>query len=345
MSLATWATRIAEQAPIPDMATRTVMAWFVAQARNELANPPPGVEARFAAEMLDLPIAEHVHDSKAQHYDLPPAFMREFLGPRLKYSCAYYETGAETLAEAEAAALAMSCADAGISDGQRVLELGCGWGSLALWMAERYPAATITCVSNSLRQRQEIEAQIQTRGIANLTVITADMNDYQAEGLFDRVVSVEMFEHISDWAGILQRIRTWLAPDGRLFLHVFAHRDHPYRFDHTDGEDWIGHYFCAGATMPSHGLIRKFEDQFEVEREWRWNGRHYQRTADAWLANFDSNKQRIRPLLRAMYHGDWRVWARRWRLFFLLTSVLFAAADGEDWGVSRYRLKPSGALG
>jgi cyclopropane-fatty-acyl-phospholipid synthase len=285
--------------------------------------------------MLDLPIAQHVHDTKAQHYDLPPAFMRESLGPRLKYSCAYYRTGAETMAEAEADALARSCADAGLADGQHILELGCGWGSLALWMAEHYPSANITCVSNSSLQRLEIEARMRARAITNLKVITADMNDFRPEGLFNRVVSVEMFEHIADWGGLLQRVRTWLAPGGRLFLHVFAHRDHPYRFDHTDGEDWIGHY----------GLIRQFADVFEVEQEWRWNGRHYQHTADGWLANFDRNSKRIRPLLHQMYEGEWRVWARRWRMFFLLTSVLFATGGGEAWGVSRYRLKPAGEPG
>ncbi len=343
MSLATWATRIAEQAPLPDMATRAVMARFVAHARKQLADPPSDVESRFAAQMFDLPIADHVHDTKAQHYDLPPAFMREFLGPRLKYSCAYYRTGAETLGKAEADALAKSCADADLADGQRILELGCGWGSLALWMAENYPASKITCVSNSSLQRMEIEARMRARGIANLSVVTADMNDFRPEGLFNRVVSVEMFEHIADWGGLLRRIRSWLAPDGRLFLHVFAHRDHPYRFDHTDGEDWIGHYFFAGATMPSHGLIRQFTDVLEVEREWRWNGRHYRRTADAWLANFDRHLPRIKPFLVQMYGGEWRVWVRRWRLFFLLTSVLFASGGGDTWGVSRYRLKPTGA--
>jgi cyclopropane-fatty-acyl-phospholipid synthase len=345
MSLATWATRLAEHVPIPDSVTRAAIGLFVAQARKHLAHPQPGVEARFAAEMADCPIAEHVHDAKAQHYDVPAAFMRKILGPRLKYSCGFFRTGTETLAEAEAVALADSCAQAGIADGQRILELGCGWGCLAIWMAEHYRAATITCVSNSELQRQEIESRIRARGIANLSVITADMNDFQAEGLFHRVVSVEMFEHIADWGGLLQRIRSWLTPDGRLFLHVFAHREHPYRFDHADGEDWIGHYFFTGGLMPSHGLIRQFGDLFEVEREWRWSGRHYQRTADAWLANFDRNMRRIRPLLHRMYDGKWRVWARRWRLFFLLTSVLFAAGGGHDWGVSRYRLKPTGKSG
>ena len=341
MNFATVATRIAEQVPIPDFLTRAVIGLFVARARAELAHPPTDIEARFAAEMADYPIADHVHDAKAQHYDLPDAFIGAFLGPRLKYSCAHYPTGAETLAQAEAIALAQSCAQAGLADGQRILELGCGWGSLGLWMAEHYPAAAITCVSNSAPQRQVIEARARAGGIANLTVVTADMNDFQAEGLYDRVVSVEMFEHMADWGGLLARIRTWLAPDGRLLLHVFSHREHPYRFDHTDGEDWIGHYFFTGGMMPSHGLIRQFGDLFEVEEEWRLGGHHYQRTADAWLANFDRNIGRIRPVLLQIYGGEWRIWSRRWRLFFLLTSVLFAAGRGRDWGVSCYRLTPT----
>jgi cyclopropane-fatty-acyl-phospholipid synthase len=341
MTLATLATGLAERAPLPDALTRAAIAFFVERARRELAGGGCDVDAAFARAMNERPIAEHTHDANAQHYEVPAEFFRLVLGPRLKYSSALYDDGATTLALAEERALAETCAHADLADGQRILELGCGWGSLSLWMAQRYPAATIVSVSNSASQRAEIEARARAGGLANLTVITADMNDFQAAGRFDRVVSVEMFEHMANWRALLERVAGWLAPEGRVFLHVFSHAGAPYRFDHADGDDWIARYFFTGGIMPSESLIGQFADLFEVEAQWRWSGEHYRRTADAWLAAFDRNRAAIMPILRPTYGADAGLWARRWRLFFLATAGLFGASGGEPWGVSHYRLAPA----
>jgi cyclopropane-fatty-acyl-phospholipid synthase len=330
-----------EGAPLPDLMRRAAIRWLVAGARRQAAGAGPDAEARFAAEMSARPIAELPQEANRQHYEVPAAFFQACLGPRLKYSSCLYAPG-ETLAEAEDRALAETCAHAALSDGQAILELGCGWGSLSLWMAERYPAARITSVSNSASQRAFILARAQERGLANLEVVTCDMNDFQAEpGHFDRVVSVEMFEHMANWRALLARIRAWLKPDGRAFIHIFTHRTTPYRFDADDEADWIARHFFAGGVMPSHSLMARFPDLFAVEADWRWRGTHYQKTAEHWLANYDRNAAAIRPVLRETYGADAVLWHRRWRLFFLATAGLFGHRGGEEWGVSHYLLKPA----
>ena len=221
--------------------------------------------------MAAHPIAERPEAANAQHYELPPEFFALILGPRRKYSCCLY-AGDDGLAEAEKRALEATAANAGVADGQRILELGCGWGSLSLWMAEHYPAARIVAVSNAPPQRAFIEAEAARRGLTNLRVVTADMNAFEAEGQFDRIVSVEMWEHMSNWEALLARTRNWIAADGRLFLHVFSHRTMPYRFDTADSADWIAQHFFTGGIMPSHGLIRHLDACFTVEEEWRWSG-------------------------------------------------------------------------
>jgi cyclopropane-fatty-acyl-phospholipid synthase len=335
--MAILATGLAERAPAPDLLVRGAIGLFVDRTRRDLAGGGPEIDAAFAACMVGRPIAEHTEDANAQHYEVPAEFFRLILGPRLKYSSALFEQDAVTLAQAEEQALARTCLHADLGDGQRILELGCGWGSLSLWMAQRYPGATIVSVSNSVSQRKEIQARARIEGLANLSVITADMNDFQASGSFDRVVSVEMFEHMANWRALLSRVAGWLKPDGRLFLHIFSHSGRPYRFE-AEGDDWIGRHFFTGGIMPSEGLIGHFADLFEVEAQWRWSGDHYRRTADAWLANFDCNRRAIMPILREVYGRDAVLWARRWRLFFLATAGLFGARGGEAWGVSHYRL-------
>ena len=341
MSLATLATGAAERAPLPDSLTRLGVGYLVGRARRKLA-AEPAIDAAFASEMARRPIAENTAEANAQHYEVPAAFFRHVLGPHLKYSSALYATPHATLAEAEAAALAETCAHADLRDGQRVLELGCGWGSLSLWMAARYPASTITAVSNSASQRAHIEGEAAPRGLTNLEVVTADMNAFHTDDRFDRIVSVEMFEHMSNWRGLLARVGGWLRADGRLFLHVFTHVSRPYRFEAADGDDWIARHFFTGGVMPSHGLIRQFGDLFEVEDEWRWSGDHYRRTARDWLVNFDANLPVIEPILRRTYGPQAALWKRRWRLFFLATAGLFGDQGGDVWGVSHYRLKAAG---
>lgn len=338
--------RALEAAPMPDRLTLLGIDYLCGAANRRLSMASAGVEAAFARSMAERPVAENTEDANAQHYELPPEFFALALGPQRKYSCCLYTTVGDTLAEAEQNALSETAAHAGLEDGQEVLELGCGWGSLSLWMAERYPTSRIVSVSNAHAQRRYIEAEAASRGLTNLSVITCDMNrfdpaDHTPGRRFDRVVSVEMFEHMSNWPLLLQRVRGWLAPQGRLFLHVFTHKSTPYRFDSTDRTDWIAQHFFTGGVMPSHGLIDHFGAVFEVEQSWKWSGEHYRRTAMDWLANFDRNDARIRVLMSEVYGPDARLWRRRWRLFFLSVAGLFGHAGGSEWGVSHYRLRPA----
>ncbi|MCS0497723.1 cyclopropane-fatty-acyl-phospholipid synthase family protein [Ancylobacter sp. MQZ15Z-1] len=342
MTLIATAGRVAERLPLPDSLTRLGIDMLVGRTRRALAAQPPGTERRFAEEMAARPIAEHPERANDQHYELPPEFFALTLGPHRKYSCCLYDKGAATLAEAELHALEETCAHAGLEDGQRILELGCGWGSLSLFMAERFPAARIVAVSNSAPQRLHIEGEARARGLANLEVLTADMNAFDTRDMFERIVSVEMFEHMANWRALLERARGWLAPEGRLFLHVFTHRAVPYRFDHADEEDWIAQHFFTGGIMPSEGLVRCVSDSFAVEGEWRWSGRNYARTAEDWLARFDANRGRIDEVLRDVYGAEGGLWRRRWRLFYLATAGLFGHRGGEEWGVSHYLLRPRG---
>ena len=340
MSLIEAAIRAVEATPLPDPVTRLGIDFLVGQTRRRLAAAPPSDDG-FARAMVDHPIAEHTDAANEQHYELPPAFFGLTLGPRRKYSCCLYPTGKETLAQAELLALEETIAHAGLADGQTILELGCGWGSLSLFMAERFPNARIVAVSNSAPQRGYIEARAHAAGRTNLSVVTADMNQFAPAGRFDRIVSVEMFEHMANWQALLARARTWLVPDGRLFLHVFSHRSQPYRFDKADKTDWIAQHFFTGGIMPSHGLIAHFPDCFTVERQWRWSGEHYRRTAVDWLANFDANRSGIDAVLMDVYGDEARLWRRRWRLFYLATAGLFGHAGGAEWGVSHYLLRPA----
>lgn len=330
-----------EGAPLPDIVRKTAIRLLVANARREHSKAGAGTEAAFARDMAEHPIAEHTDAANAQHYEVPAAFFLNCLGPQLKYSSCLYRNPGDTIAEAEEHALNETAEHADLKDGQRILELGCGWGSLSLWMAKTYPNAKITSVSNSASQKAFILARAQERGLSNLEVITCDMNDFEAPGAFDRVVSVEMFEHMSNWRALLGRVKTWLKPDGRLFIHVFTHRTTPYRFDLNDEADWIGKHFFSGGVMPSHGLMAQFPDLFLVEQDWRWSGKHYERTALDWLGLYDRNIANIRPVLEATYGKDATLWHRRWRLFFLATAGLFGHRGGTEWGVSHYRLRPA----
>ncbi|MGV8955088.1 MAG: SAM-dependent methyltransferase [Cypionkella sp.] len=328
-----------QDAPAPDFITRPAIGAFVANARKQMSVVEPGVERAFAEEMAARPVAEHTDAANAQHYELPARFFELALGPNRKYSSAFYDHASSTLAEAEVSALRQTCEHADLQDGQNVLELGCGWGSLSLWMARHYPASTITAVSNSRSQKAAIDAEAALLGLTNLTVVTADMNVFQTERRFDRIVSVEMFEHMANWRELLGRVRTWLKPDGRVFIHVFSHVTTPYRFEVSDRADFIAQHFFTGGIMPSHGLMRQYPDLFEVEQDWRWSGTHYQRTANHWLENFDRNEAEIKGLMRDVYGADAALWTRRWRRFFLATAGLFGDSDGQVWGVSHYRLR------
>lgn len=337
--LATHMTGLAERSKLPDALVAFGIYTLVAATNQKLKRADRSIED-FLKDMAMRPIAEQTQAANHQHYELPPTFFGLFLGQRRKYSCCLYPTGHESLDEAELHALEETIAHAQLADGQKILELGCGWGALSLFIASRFPQARITAVSNSNSQRLYIESQADLLGLDNIEIITADMNDFTTDQTFDRVVSVEMFEHMANWRALLTHIRSWLSPEGKLFLHVFAHEKQPYRFDHQDKSDWIAQYFFTGGVMPSHDLIASFPDLFQLERDWRWNGRHYARTAQDWLRRYDAHIQDIRCILKDVYGKDAALWERRWRLFFLATSGLFGYAKGKTWGASHYLLTP-----
>src|SRR6266581_3605252 len=339
MSFVSMIIGTAERVPLPDVVVRAAIQRLCSRTATRLASGNAESDASFADEMAARAIAEHTGEANAQHYEVPAAFFAHVLGPNRKYSSGFYKEPASTLQEAEEEALRQTVEHADLSDGQSILELGCGWGSLSLWMARQFPASRIVAVSNSRSQRNYIEAQAASRRLNNLCVITADMNVFAPDTRFDRVVSVEMFEHMMNWRELLTRVKSWLEPDGRFFLHIFTHRAGAYMFDRADGEDWIAQHFFTGGVMPSHHLIRQYADLFEVEKEWRWSGTHYQRTALQWLGNFDSHRDEIERILRKVYGNETALWMRRWRWFFLATAGLFGYADGTEWGVSHFRMK------
>ena len=333
----------AERVPLPDVLIRAGIQRLCSRTATRLADGDIDADAAFAQEMAARAVAEHTDAANAQHYEVPAAFFAKVLGPNRKYSSCFYKEPATTLQEAEEEALRQTIEHADLADGQTILELGCGWGSLSLSMARQFPNARIVAVSNSRSQREYIEAAARSRALTNLRVITQDMNVFEPNtsdsgATFDRIVSVEMFEHMMNWRELMTRVRSWLAPDGRFFMHIFTHRSGTYLFDRADKEDWIAQHFFTGGVMPSHHLIRQYEDLFEIEKEWRWSGTHYQRTAMDWLSNFDANRSEIAKILRPVYGRKTALWMRRWRWFFLATAGLFGYADGSEWGVSHYRM-------
>jgi cyclopropane-fatty-acyl-phospholipid synthase len=344
MGIKSGAIGLIERTPVPDAITRLGIEALVARSRRLLAAEPEETAERFAAAMAAEPIAAHTEAANDQHYEVPADFFRLVLGPQRKYSSCLYEADTATLAEAEEAALAETAAHARVGNGMSILELGCGWGSLSLWLAQRYPDSCILSVSNAKSQRRFVEGEIARRRLTNLRVVTADVNDFEPGETFDRVVSVEMFEHVSNWPALLARVKSWLKPDGLFFMHVFSHVRVPYRFDHEDEADWIARHFFTGGIMPSHNLIRYFPESFDVVDAWRWSGQHYQRTAEHWLANFDRHTEEIAEIFSATYGSQARLWLRRWRLFFLATAGLFGHRGGGEWGVSHILLRPSSSL-
>jgi cyclopropane-fatty-acyl-phospholipid synthase len=328
----------AERVPLPDVIIRAAIQQLCSRTATRLASGNAESDALFADEMAARAIAEHTEAANAQHYEVPAAFFAHALGPNRKYSSCFYREPTSTLQEAEEEALRQTVEHADLADGQSILELGCGWGSLSLWMARQFPHSPVVAVSNSNSQREYIESEAARRGLKNLRVITSDMNGFDPHQKFDRIVSVEMFEHMMNWRALLTRVRSWLAPDGRFFMHIFTHRAGAYLFDRSNREDWIAQHFFTGGVMPSHHLVRQYADLFEVEKEWRWSGVHYQRTALDWLNRFDAQRDEIEDVLRPVYGSDTGLWMRRWRWFFLATAGLFGYADGSEWGISHYRM-------
>jgi cyclopropane-fatty-acyl-phospholipid synthase len=341
MSSAARAIHWVEQGLVPDSVIRHGIRRLCRTRLEEIAEADceaeAEAEAAFMSAMSQGPVAPLPELANTQHYEVPAAFFDQVLGPERKYSCCHWPEGVDDLAGAEASALALTCARAELADGQDILELGCGWGSLTLWMARRFPGARITAVSNSASQRAHIEDRARHLGVTNVRVITADMNDFAAEGRFDRVVSVEMFEHMRNWAALLARIHAWLRPGGKFFMHIFTHRARAYLFEARGDDDWMSRHFFSGGMMPAQHLPARFQEHLRLRRQWTWSGRHYEKTANAWLANMDARRDAILPILAETYGlEDAQLWWMRWRLFFMACAETFAYDGGDTWRVGHY---------
>lgn len=342
-AIADMALRLAESGKIPD----PLLSWGIARAcgrrlaqvKRQYAQDPATALQNFIDRLVASSVAEQTDAANDQHYALPPEFFALVLGPQKKYSCCEWPSGVTNLADAEQTSLETVMSRAQLIDGQRILELGCGWGSLSLAMAALYPSSEILSVSNSRQQGEHIRAAATDLGLTNLEVVTADINTFAPGSTFERIVSVEMFEHVRNYRELFGRLAEWLSPEGRLFVHVFRHKDFAYTFETEGSQDWMARYFFSGGVMPSHGLFAQAQQALTIEEDWQMDGTHYAKTANAWLANLDSRREAVLDVLRAHYGSDAALWLQRWRMFFIACRELFGFADGSEWGVSHYRFK------
>jgi cyclopropane-fatty-acyl-phospholipid synthase len=330
----------AERGRIPDALLRFGVRRMVADRAARIRRDGPSETQRFVAGLAGEPIARVPDHANRQHYEVPVAFFQHVLGPHMKYSGCLYEPGVRDLEGAERAMLEQTIERAGVEDGMRVLDLGCGWGSFSLFCAERLPGCRVTAVSNSKLQREHILARARERNL-DLTVLTADMNGFDPGGRFDRIVSIEMFEHMRNWPRLLARIGSWLEPGGCLFVHHFCHARAAYPYEIRDEGDWMARYFFTGGMMPSEDLLSRFHDDLHVEARWRVDGTHYQRTANDWLVRMDESRDALLPVFRKTYGADAERWIGRWRLFFMGCAELFGYAGGAEWFVTHQRLAPT----
>ncbi len=294
----------------------------------------------FIAAMREGPLAIHTDAANEQHYEVPTDFYLKVLGHRLKYSSCLWPPEVRDLDSAELAMLDLTVGRAGIQDGMEILELGCGWGSLSLYMAARFPNCRVTSVSNSRTQKAYIDEEAKREGLSNLEIITCDMNDFKAPATYDRVVSVEMFEHMRNYRELLHRVRGWLKPDGKLFVHIFVHDHYAYPFETGEENDWMARYFFTGGLMPSFDIFSHFPDDLKIEQSWAVNGVHYEKTLNAWLDKMDAQRPELTPLFKEAYGENWKAWWVYWRLFFMACAELFGYRRGKEWYVGHYLLRP-----
>lgn len=332
----TLAIRLAEQRHVPDAVIRLGIRWLV---RQTLRREEAGGDARQAAvrqKLATAMLAECTEQANDQHYELPIAFFEQVLGRHLKYSAGYWPEPHTTLDESEEVSLQRVAKRAGLQDGMKVLDLGCGWGAFALWAARHYPGSRITALSNSTRQCEFIQHQARERGLENIEVFTADINTFTTHERFDRIISIEMMEHVRNHADLFKRLASWINTEGRVFVHVFSHIRYTYLFDAIHDEDWMERHFFSGGIMPAHDLFTAYDDDIIIEKSWRLDGTHYERTLNAWLARMDQHRDRLLAVFEDRYGGDAALWMQRWRIFFMASAELFGYRHGSEWGVSQY---------
>lgn len=336
--------RLAEKRLIPDSLIRLGIRQLLRKRlADECADNPAQREIRYLELLRNLrssPIAIQTTSANEQHYEVPAEFFQYVLGENLKYSACYWGANTDHLGQAEQNMLDLYLRNAQIEDGQDILELGCGWGSLTLWIAERYPHCKITAVSNSTSQRQHIENLARSRGLENVSVITCDVNKLSIDRRFDRIVSVEMFEHVRNYEVLFDRMSNWLHQNGKLFVHIFCHRVLAYPFEAEGRDNWMGRYFFTGGLMPARDTLVHFRGALALEQQWDYSGEHYRKTAEAWLSNLDEYSQPVLELLNREYGpGQGQLWLQRWRMFFMACAELFGFDDGDQWMVAHYRFR------
>lgn len=339
-----WYDSLVEKNLVPDFLIRGGIRKLLRQRLND---ENKGSKVAQKAHLIQLieelkasPIAINTVDANEQHYEVPTEFYQYCLGKHLKYSSGYWKDGVADINTSESDMLELTCQRAELADGQNVMELGCGWGSLSLFMSAKYPKSSFTVVSNSRTQKIYIDEQAKLRGISNLTVITCDINNFSIDQKFDRVVSVEMFEHMRNYQKLMKLVADALKPDGKLFVHIFTHKEYAYKFEVIDDSDWMSKYFFTGGIMPSDDLLLYFNDDLTIEQHWKVSGTHYSKTSEAWLQNMDRNKDRIMPLFEKTYGKDQAVkWWVYWRIFYMACAELWRFNNGDEWIVSHYLFK------
>ena len=332
---------LAEKGIIPDYFIRQgIVRNCENRLKNENASNTEKVSSKkqiWIEQMKESPIALVPEKANEQHYEVPPAFFENVLGKHLKYSSGYWPDGVNSLDESEESMLELSFERAQLADGDSILELGCGWGSLTCYMASKLPNSKIIAVSNSKDQKEHILNRCKNQGLDNIEVITADMNDFETENKYDRVVSIEMFEHMRNYKKLLSKVSSWLNDDGKLFIHIFTHQSVVYPFENQGEADWMAREFFSGGMMPSHDLLLHFQDDLIIDDVWSMLGTHYEKTSIAWVNKMDANKDRIMKIFLKTYGDDAKLWFQRWRIFFMSCEKLFGYNNGSEWGVSHYR--------
>jgi len=335
--------RIAENGLVPDFLVRKEIRKRLQNILREIPGESSEVfnirKEEFISFLGQNPVALKQSKPNDQHYEIPGEFFQTFLGPHMKYSCCYWLKDTKNIEDAENNMLELVASRAEIQNGQKILDLGCGWGAFSLWAAEKYPLSKVHALSNSNSQVSFINEMAKIKGLKNIHAEKADVTVFDSSEKYDRIVSVEMFEHMRNWQLLLQKIAGWLKSDGKCFLHFFCHRNWPYFFEDSSPSEWMGYYFFTGGMMPSFDLPLSFQEDLSVENSWEVNGNHYVKTLESWLKRMDRNSNEIQILLKSIYGNDHRSWMGRWRIFLMSCSELFGMNNGTEWMVAHYLLQ------